>query len=43
MHLVPRVIAMHQGKYITEGPPKEVAKNKIVVEAYLGKGGEELA
>lgn len=43
MHLVPRVIAMHQGKYITEGPPEEVAKNKIVVEAYLGKGGEELA
>ena len=43
MHLVPRVIAMHQGKYITEGPPEEVAKNKIVIEAYLGKGGEEFA
>jgi len=43
MHLVPRVIAMHQGKYITEGPPEEVANNKIVLEAYLGKGSEELA
>lgn len=43
MHLVPRVIAMHQGKYITEGPPEEVANNRIVLEAYLGKGGEELA
>lgn len=43
MHLVPRVIVMHQGKYITEGPPKEVANNRIVLEAYLGKGGEELA
>ncbi|TFF90033.1 MAG: ABC transporter ATP-binding protein [Promethearchaeota archaeon] len=38
MHLVPRVIAMHQGKYIAEGSPQEVANNKIVLEAYLGKG-----
>jgi branched-chain amino acid transport system ATP-binding protein len=38
MHLVPRVIAMHQGKYITEGPPAMVANNKIVLEAYLGRG-----
>ena len=43
MYLVPRAIAMHQGKYITEGPPKDVANNKIVLEAYLGKGSEELA
>ncbi|MHA1319913.1 MAG: ABC transporter ATP-binding protein [Promethearchaeota archaeon] len=43
MHLVPRVIAMHQGKYITEGPPQEVANNKIVMEAYLGKGSEDFA
>jgi len=34
---------MHQGKYITEGPPQDVAKNKIVLEAYLGKGSEDLA
>lgn len=38
MHLVPRVIAMHQGKFIAEGPPEEVANNKIVLEAYLGRG-----
>ena len=43
MYLVPRAIAMHQGKFITEGPPKDVANNKIVLEAYLGKGSEELA
>jgi len=43
MNLVPRAIAMHQGKYITEGPPEEVARNKIVLEAYLGKGAEDLA
>lgn len=38
MNLVPRVLAMHQGKLIDDGPPKEVANNKIVLEAYLGKG-----
>jgi branched-chain amino acid transport system ATP-binding protein len=38
MTLVPRVIAMHQGKFIADGPPKVVANNKIVLEAYLGRG-----
>lgn len=38
MTLVPRVLAMHQGKLIADGPPKEVASNKLVLEAYLGKG-----
>jgi len=38
MTLVPRVIAMHQGRLIAEGPPQEVANNKIVLEAYLGRG-----
>ena len=42
MTLVPRVIAMHQGKFIADGPPREVANNKIVLEAYgkLGIGEE---
>jgi branched-chain amino acid transport system ATP-binding protein len=38
MTLVPRVLAMHQGKLIADGTPKEVANNKIVLEAYLGRG-----
>ncbi|MFW9822342.1 MAG: ABC transporter ATP-binding protein [Candidatus Thorarchaeota archaeon] len=38
MTLVPRVLAMHQGKLIADGPPKIVANHKIVLEAYLGKG-----
>jgi branched-chain amino acid transport system ATP-binding protein len=38
MTLVPRVLAMHRGRLIADGPPKEVANNKIVLEAYLGKG-----
>ncbi|MFX1368515.1 MAG: ABC transporter ATP-binding protein [Promethearchaeota archaeon] len=42
MTLVPRVIAMHQGRLIAEGTPREVASNKIVLDAYLG-GGEEFA
>ncbi len=40
MTLVPRVIAMHQGKFIADGSPQEVANNKIVLEAYLGRGGD---
>jgi len=42
MNLVPRVIALHQGKFIADGSPREVANNKIVLEAYLG-GAEEFA
>ena len=38
MALVPRVLAMHQGKLIIEGSPEEVAKNKVIREAYLGRG-----
>jgi branched-chain amino acid transport system ATP-binding protein len=38
MAMVPRVIAMHQGRIIAEGPPRDVANNKIVLEAYLGRG-----
>jgi len=38
MTLVPRVIAMHQGKFIIDDSPQAVANNKIVLEAYLGRG-----
>jgi branched-chain amino acid transport system ATP-binding protein len=38
MALVPRALVMHQGKLIADGPPKEVASNKTVIEAYLGRG-----
>jgi len=38
MALVPRVLVMHQGKLIADGPPKEVVEEKIVYEAYLGRG-----
>ncbi|MBY9008743.1 MAG: ABC transporter ATP-binding protein [Candidatus Lokiarchaeota archaeon] len=38
MALVPRVIVMNRGKVIADGPPQEVVSNKIVIEAYLGRG-----
>jgi branched-chain amino acid transport system ATP-binding protein len=33
---VDRVYAMHQGKIIAEGAPKEVLENVLVIESYLG-------
>jgi branched-chain amino acid transport system ATP-binding protein len=38
MALVPRVLVMHQGKLIADGSPQDVVNNKIVYEAYLGRG-----
>jgi len=40
MKIVRRVIVLHQGEKIAEGTPKEIAKNKKVIEVYMGKGLE---
>jgi len=37
MKLVKRVIALHRGEIIAEGAPEEVAKNKKVIEVYMGR------
>jgi branched-chain amino acid transport system ATP-binding protein len=37
MQIVQRVIVLHQGEKIAEGKPEEIAKNKRVIEVYMGK------
>jgi branched-chain amino acid transport system ATP-binding protein len=38
MRAAERVIVLHYGEKIAEGPPKEVADNPMVIESYLGRG-----
>ncbi|MGQ9460268.1 MAG: ABC transporter ATP-binding protein [Candidatus Bathyarchaeaceae archaeon] len=37
MKLANRVIVLHRGEKIAEGKPEEIAKNKKVIEVYMGK------
>jgi branched-chain amino acid transport system ATP-binding protein len=37
--LCPRLIVLHRGQLIASGPTDEVARNPVVVEAYLGARG----
>ena len=40
--LIKKLVVMHFGENIAEGPPCEIAKNPKVCEAYLGKEGDGL-
>jgi branched-chain amino acid transport system ATP-binding protein len=37
MNVARRVVVLHHGERIAEGPPREVARNPVVVQAYLGE------
>lgn len=37
MKIVNRVIVLHFGEIIADGPPQEVVKNRRVIEAYIGE------
>jgi branched-chain amino acid transport system ATP-binding protein len=35
-----RVIVMHQGRILADGPPAEITENEAVINAYLGGEAE---
>jgi branched-chain amino acid transport system ATP-binding protein len=37
MDLCPRIVVLHHGALIAEGPPREVANDQRVIDAYLGR------
>jgi branched-chain amino acid transport system ATP-binding protein len=39
MAICDRVTVVNFGKLIAEGTPEEIRTNRVVIEAYLGKGG----
>ena len=41
--LANRMLVLHHGEKIVEGPPSEVLRDKRVVEVYLGGQGSRLA
>jgi branched-chain amino acid transport system ATP-binding protein len=40
MDCVERVVVLHQGRKIADGPPRDIAVDATVVEAYLGHEGD---
>jgi ABC-type branched-subunit amino acid transport system ATPase component len=36
MSVADRIVALHLGRVIADGPPAEAARNETLIEAYLG-------
>jgi branched-chain amino acid transport system ATP-binding protein len=41
MNVCGRIVVLHHGEKIAEGRPEEIARNKQVIEVYLGEGVED--